>query len=332
MATNKYTVRDVAKLSGVSPATVSRVINHRDLVDDETAAKVNAAMDELGYIAKATHTAPSTEKAIILINVEDKNPFYEDVLQGAITSANAHGFKLIANFDAIETATIGDFIGLVRKIHAAGIITLTQIRADILKQIQDVLPIIQCCEYNAETSVPHISIDDYAATQQAVKFLIQAGCAKIAMLNGPLSYKYARERLRAFQNTMHDANLSVPPFWLLQVPKIDYDMAYTVVSQFLSTPENRPDAFFATSDIFAAAVINAAAKLNIRVPQDMMVIGFDNLALCKMMHPAITSVNQPKFQLGYTACEYLINHIKNKRAPIQSVTLATNLIIRESAH
>lgn len=330
MAKNKYTTRDIAKLAGVSPATVSRVMNHREIVDEETAAKVDAAVKELGYIAKTTHAAAPSTKQIILINVQNTNPFYAEVIQGARTSANAHGFNLIVNFDTINATTVGDFIALAKKIHATGIITLTQIRADILKQIRDVLPIIQCCEYNAESEIPHVSIDDYAATKQAINFLINAGREKIAIINGPLQYKYARERLRAFKDAIADAKLAIPPVWNLQVPEIDYDMAYTVVSQLLCS-DTLPNAFFAASDIFAAAIINAARKFHIHIPEDIMVIGFDNIPLCKMTRPTITSVNQPKFQLGYTACEYLIETIKNSRTPARSVLLATNLIIRESA-
>lgn len=330
MARSKYTVRDIAKLAGVSPATVSRVMNHPELVDTATAQKVQAAIKELGYIVKATHSPAVSQKDLILINcVPGTNPFYSDVVSGAYASAGAHGYDLAANFDSINASTIENFISFVKRIHASGVITLSHIREDILKQINDVVPLIQCCEYNPESAVPYVSIDDYTAAQQAVNYLINAGRSKIAIVNGPLQYKYARDRLRAFQDTMESAGLFVPSSWILQIPDINYEMAYTIVSQLLSS-ESRPNAFFAVSDVLAAAVINAARKYKIRVPEDIMVMGFDNIPLCQMTRPTISTVSQPKFQLGYTACEYLIENIKNNGLAPRSILLSTDIVIRES--
>lgn len=330
MARNKYTVKDIAKLAGVSPATVSRVVNHRELVDDETAARVDAAVKELGYIVKTTHSQAATGKDLILVcGVSGGNPFYEKIIAGALTSASAHNYNLIENFDPISTATIADLIALVKKVHISGIITLGQVREDILEQLYDVIPVIQCSEYNPECKVPYVGIDDYAAARQAVSYLVHSGRNKVAMVNGPLQYKYARERLRAFRDVMEEAELFVPSSWILQVPEVDYEMAYTMVSQLL-TSQSRPNAFFAVSDVFAAAIINAARKAGLRVPEDVMVMGFDNIPICEMMRPAITTVNQPQFQMGYTACEYLIDNIQSKKMTPRSILLSTNLIIRES--
>lgn len=330
MARNKYTVRDIARLAGVSPATVSRVMNHRNMVEKETAERVEAAINELGYIVKETHTPYAPDCKVILVNVvQGSNPFYSEVINGAITSAAAHGFTLLVNHDTINTSSLGSFIGLVRKVQAAGLITLSQIRTDILKQLDDIVPVIQCCEYNPESALPYVSIDDRAAAERAVEYLIHAGRHKIAMINGPLSYKYARERLEGFQEAMDSAELSVPSSWVLQVPEVSYDMACTVAGQLFHY-DTQPNAVFAASDLFAAAVINAAEKSGLRVPEDLMVIGFDDLPLCQMTRPSITSVSQPKFQLGYTACEYLIEAVQNPEARTRSSLLSTDLIIRGS--
>lgn len=331
MGRGKCTTRDIAKLAGVSPATVSRVINHRELVDDQTANRVLAAMEQLGYEAKNAHPSEAAEKRVILVNYEQgTNPFYDEVITGIITSANAHGYYIVTNFDSINAASIDNFINLIRKIRASGVITISQVQEDLLQQINDVVPVEQCCEYNPGSRLPYVSIDDYAAAQHAVTHLIASGRNKIAMVNGPLQYKYAKERLRGFQDTMTQAGLFVPSSWIMQVPEVNYDMAFTIVSQLLRS-NSRPNAFFAASDVFAAAIINAARKYNIRIPEDVMVIGFDNISICKMTRPTITTIDQPKFQLGYTACEYLIENIHNNGLSARSMILSTDLIIRESA-
>ena len=129
---------------------------------------------------------------------------------------------------------------------------------------------------------------------------------------------------------MADANLSIPSSWIIQVPEINYDMAYTAVSQLLSTSE-KPNAFFAASDVLAAAIINAAHRYKLHIPEDIMVVGFDNIMISTIVRPAITTINQPKFQLGYTACEMLVERIHNPNSKPRSMTLGTELIVRDSA-
>ena len=326
----KITVQDIAKEAGVSPATVSRVINHRELVNEETLDIVESAMRKLGYYAAAPSTSQKSKKKILLLNCpQGSNPFYEEVLSGAIASANSHDYYLVLNYDSAATRSFEEFQGLIRGVNASGVILLNQMPEPMLSRINNLTPVVQCCEYNPESALPYVSIDDFSAAQQATNYLIAAGRNKIAFLNGPQKYKYAKERLRGYRYAMEAASLSIPPSWNIQIPEINYDMAYTVVSQLLSS-EQRPNAFFAASDVLATAIINAARRYHLRVPEDIMVIGFDNISICQMVRPSITTVNQPKFQLGYTACEILIELISNPGSQPKSMMLATELIVRES--
>lgn len=326
----KARIQDIAREAGVSPTTVSRVLNHRDLVNAETRETVEAAMDRLGYHAAKPASAKRPRRKILLLNCpQGNNPFYEEIINGAITSANSHDYYLILNYDNANTKTFSDFQGLIKGVNAAGVILLNQLHEDLLEKINHIAPVVQCCEYNSNSSLPYVSIDDFSAAQQAVNYLIRAGRNKIAFLNGPLKYKYAQERLRGYKCAMEAASLSIPSSWIMQIPEINYDMAYTVVSQLLSS-EQCPNAFFASSDVLAAAIINAAKRYHLRVPEDIMVIGFDNISISQMVRPSITTVNQPKFQLGYTACEILVELINNPSTQPKSTLLATELIIRES--
>lgn len=331
MRDKKYRIHDIAEKAGVSPATVSRVINHRNLVNRGTIDKVESVMKQLGY-NPGSPIIEKNSKDVILVNCpQGINPFYEEIIRGAITSASAHGFYIILNYDPINKNTINNFLDLIKKINASGVILLSYLSVELLESIYSICPLVQCCEYNNDSPLPHVSIDDYSAAKNVVQFLVSAGRNKIAILNGPTTdFKYARERLRGFLDGMRENNLTVPSSWIAEVPQINFDMAYTIISQML-TSNPLPNAIFAASDVLAAAIINAAGKRKLNIPGDLMVIGFDNLDICRMVHPAITTVNQPKIQMGYTACEILIECITGKGTQPRSMLLSTELIIRESA-
>lgn len=331
MTPQRYKTSEVARLAGVSPATVSRVLNHREQVSDATAHKVEEALRQLGVEPAARAPRRQRRKDLILVNYPlSPNPFYEEVIQGIITSAAAHGFAVVESHGYLTDGTIADFLELLRTVGASGVITFGQHEVRLLAKVQELVPVVQCCEYNEASNAPYVSIDDRAAAQRAVEFLVSAGRSRIALLNGPGTYKYARERRRGYLAAMEAAGLEAHPDWLMQVPRIDYTMAQTVVSQLLVAGEV-PDAIFCASDVLAAAAINAARRYHLHVPDDLMVVGFDNVSISQMVRPSITTVAQPRNQLGYTAAEVLVDHIAHEEASLGSILLPTELVVRESA-
>ena len=253
MKQKKIRTSDVAKLAGVSPATISRVLNHRELVKPETVAIVERVMQELGLSLPSPISEKKNRKEVILVNCpQGTNPFYEEVISGVITSATAHGFYTLLNYSPLNRGTIEDFLELIHKIKASGVITMSLLSTELLKTITKEVPLVQCCEYNKDSDCPYVSVDDFSAAENAVRYLISCGRNKIAILNGPSQYKYAKERLAGFQKAMEAAQLFVPSSWIVNVPEISYTMAYSIVTQLLAS-ENRPNAIFAASDVLAAA-------------------------------------------------------------------------------
>ena len=330
MKKEKITVRDIAKKAGVSPATVSRVLNHKELVNEKTIDKVEKAMTALGIILQNGVMVPPSEQPIILANIpETDNSFYMKVLNGIQTSAKANGFHIIFNVMPLNKANLYSFINLIKQVQAKGVILTIKLPKEQLDIISENVPIIQCCEYNDKTNYPFVSIDDYSAAVFATEYLIANNYNKIAMINGPLSYKYAEERQAAFLDTIHQHDISIPADWVVNLPEISYHMAYSAANRLLNA-DIKPKAFFTVSDTYAAAVIRAAKKYNLNVPNDIAVIGFDNMDFAQMTIPSLTTVNQSGFQLGYTACELLITTISHPNMAIHSMFLDTELIIRES--
>ncbi len=331
MNEKKITIADIARATGVSPATISRFFNHRHLLKKDTAQQIEEAMHALGIspILKSG-VGHHTEKPVIVLNVPDiKNSFYTQIMSGATTSANAHNIYLLVDQTPLDHRTISDYCKLLERVNAIGTILLNQLSLELLHSIKSVVPVVQCCEFNPESDLPYVSINDRAAAQNATEHLISCGRNKIAFINGPLTYKYANERRKGFLDVLQSKDLSVPSGWMVQLPEVNYDMAYAAACQLLIS-DHVPNAFFTISDVFAAAVIKAAIKYGYSVPRDIMVVGFDNISLSYMFNPSITTISQPNFQEGYTSCETLISLINHPDSTPKSILLDAELIIRDS--
>lgn len=326
----KVTVASIAAEANVSPATVSRVINQRhDLVTESTISQVHEAMARLGYELSIPETPVLRKRPLILLNIPDGNIFYTEVIRGALSSANSHGCHLLVNQAPLDHGSIRDFLELLRRVDASGVITLNHVHADVLESIRNVVPVIQCSEYNTDIDLPFVSIQNAKAAKDATEYLIARGRNKIAFINGPTFYMYAKERRKGFLDAINNAHLTIPRNWIVDLPEINYDMAYSAACQLLNS-DPIPNAFFAVSDTLAAAVLKAAIKYHYRVPQDIMVIGFDNTDYSVICTPSITTVSQPKFQEGFTACEMLLTLMNNPLAEVNSIYLETEFIVRET--
>lgn len=326
---NNATVAQIAKAAGVSPATVSRVLNHKGIVKGDTYERVVAALRTLGYPFHEEGGAPETGGLIILNIPSFDNPFYSEIVAGAKTSATRHGYHLLINEEHINRSTLPRLVKLLRKTRAAGLIVLNHVPTDILRKLGDMIPLVQCCEYDAELDLPYVSIDDLGASKGAVEYLLSLGRKRIAFISGPPRYKYARYRMRGYYEALEEAGMAADPHLVVQLPEIRYDLAISSAMQLLTT-EEPPDAFVTTSDVYAMAVIRAAYLAGRQVPHDLMVTGFDNIEFSSMAIPSITTISQPETQLGFMACEILLEKIDFPFIPNKKILLETEFIIRES--
>ena len=323
------TVAQLARAAGVSPATVSRVLNHKGIVKADTYNRVVAVLQANGYpfVEKAVRADPSDVLMISLPSLD--NPFYADIVRGAKSGATRHGYHLIINESHINHNTLPAILELVRSLRISGLITANHISADILHTLSSVVPLVQCCEYDESSDLPYVSVDDFAASKKATEYLLSQGCRRIAFLSGPSRYKYARWRLRGYEEALRTAGISPDQNLVVQFPEVSCELAIASTMQLLRTAEP-PDAFVTTSDVYAAAVIRAARQVGLRVPQDVMVTGFDNIEFSTVTTPSITTVDQPRIRLGLMACELLVEKIANPALPSKGVLLETELIVRES--
>lgn len=330
MSKKKPTYSDISNISGVSMTTISRIINNSGSVKPETRQKVVGVMKSLGLDTVDLGIVPR-ESNLIIFNVPSfDNPFYSTIIHGAKASAQRNSFTLLINEEHIRDRNIDEFIALLKKTKAAGLITTNQLSPHILEKLDKTVPVVQCCECIKDMNIPFVTIDDVATTLMAMEHIISLGRKKIAFINGPIRYKYAQDRLKGYIQALEQAGIEKDQDMIIQLSEVNFDMAVSAAIQILNSPK-RPDAFFTSSDVYAAAVIKAAKRLGIQVPTDVAVVGFDNVEISAMCNPSITTVNQPRYQLGFLSCEILVKRINNDPTIVGSMYLETELIIRESS-
>lgn len=342
MRTQKVTIRDVANAANVSTASVSRALNKTGLVKESTRKAIFEAAEKLGYVyEEKSSTAvqsssvseaeqPADPQGVVLVNIPSmSNPFYSEIIDGIQASAASKGSFVIFSSESITDSNVASFIALMKRLNVIGLILLNTIPISSLREITNHIPVVQCCEYYDNPYASYVGINDYISVQMAIDYFLSMGHQKIGFINGPIEFKYSQNRLAAFKSVMKSAGIEVPSNWIIQLPELNHNLAFTSAIQVLSSP-NPPDCFFTVSDPLAAAVIKAAQYCNLKVPGDIMVIGFDNTDISQLSSPSITTIQQPRYQLGFFAGELLFEKISDPLSEIKQMKLNTELIIRES--
>lgn len=149
-------------------------------------------MVSLGYEVENTVTMAKETQPLIIMNISGiENVFYQEIIKGARVSAKANGCHLLIHESPLNRGNMIDFCNLLRRVEAAGVILLNRLPQDSLKQIRNIVPLVQCCEFNEDAEYPYVSIDDVRAAEIATDYLISCGGHKPAMINGPGNFKYA---------------------------------------------------------------------------------------------------------------------------------------------
>ena len=325
----KSTLTQIAEKADVSIATVSRILNDTGRVSPSTRQKVIQAIRELEQDASLRYPGQFYQRILVLVP-DFFNPFYANIIDGIQQTAHNNDYEIFVMPTKDSYPNSGYLVNMIKRENFSGVLWVCSTpSAELLSIVQQHCPIVMCCEYPEEYPCSFVTVDDVTAAFRAVNYLVSTGCRKIGMVNCGLKYKYARHRREGYLQALKQAGLEFNPEWYVSIPTIDYTLAYSAIMQAL-TADPMPDAVFACSDVYAAATINAAKSLGIRVPEQLSVIGFDNVEASRMTHPTITTIAQPGFQMGQQACSILVEKISNPELPQRHIVLNTELIIRES--
>ncbi|MEE0202319.1 LacI family transcriptional regulator [Faecalicatena contorta] len=333
MAISKtVTISQIAKQANVSIATVSRIINKSGYVKPETTQKVLQAITHFGLTPKDFHIAETaTNTCSILVCFPDfRNPFYTEVIDGIQAAAASRGFRTFFYEASDYKNALNEYEVIMDQNHFSGLLLVHNIfDKEKLSRLRLKYPIVMCSEHCYLPNVSFVSIDDIYSSQIAINYLISTGRTKIALINSMLTNAYAKYREKGYLEAMAKAGLVPRNEWIMHVSSIDFDMAVSIISALLKKPDH-PDAFYCVSDVYGAAAIKAIQNCNLQVPKDIAVIGFDNIDLSKMVVPSLTTISQPKRQIGHQSCELLLDLIENPSSPTQHILLNTELIVRDS--
>lgn len=333
----KVTIKDIAKVCNVSTQTVSRVINKRPDVAPETRKTVEKVIAELDYQPSALARSLVRQRSYTL-GIITAGLNYVGVSQTlhAITDQceAANYALLIKELPRFDTTNIVPIIEALMARHVEGIIFGAPELNDNIKKVQSQLPIscppIVFLKSQFNPDYPTISIDNYNGARTAVNYLLSVGKRHIGHITGPLEWLEARQRKQGWEEALRDAGYIVSD----QNWEAGNWSSASGYAAFANLIQKYPkvDAIFASNDQMALGAIHYAHANGIQIPNDLAVIGFDNLAESAFFTPALTTINQPLRELGIVGVKTLLTLIEGDEPnfPDNSLTIQTDLVIRDT--
>lgn len=330
MARSSITIRDVAAEAGVSHQTVSRVINDNERVSPETRAKVEAAIESLGYspsaIARSMAKGRTGILACIAPNLTDYT--FARIIQGAEQEARQHGFFLLsasAPDEAIFSALIEQ---LVPSRQTEGIMVINPYADGRFHHLPHQFPLVFAGARPREDAVNSVALDDVAVAITATNHLLQQGHRRIATITGPMVEDCGQDRLAGYQQALQAAGVSLRPDYVVEG---DWQAAsgFTALHQLMRN-DTPPTAIFVQNDQMAAGVLRAAAELNLTVPGELSLIGVDDIPMASYLSPPLTTLRQDFAEIGRLAAQLLIEAVNNPKTQKQHLTLPATLVPRHS--
>ena len=326
------TIREVAESAGVSYATVSHVINNTRLVSHETRERVLAAMDQLNYRpnALARSLRQGKTNTIGLVLPDSANPFFAEISRGIEDEAFKKGYSVFLCNTELDTQRELFYVDVLSKKQVDGIIFVAAgDQADSLDLLlRRNMPVVMI-----DRDLPNVEVDAVLTDHQlggflATRHLLELGHQRIACIAGPSSITPSAERITGYRKALEEAGI---PYDENLIIRGDYhaqsgmDITHSILKM-----NPRPTAIFALNDLMALGALRAAAEANCSVPGDLAVVGYDDLEIARFTNPPLTTISQPKKEIGAQAIHLLVDRISHKSRPPKRLVLPPELVVRRS--
>ncbi len=326
---------DVSKKAGVSIATVSRVLNGTAKVSEATHKKVMEAVKALDYhpnIAGRNLRTNKTGNIMVILNTLS-NPFFPRIIKAIEEEASKDNYTVLITSVNGEKEKFQNQISLLKKRFADGAIFLSvdvpEECKDEIKDLSETLPIIQCCEQANIATIPEVRIDDFAAMYDMVSKFIKSGRKNIMYLSNDNILPSTTLRLEGYKQALKDGGIEFDENLILE-GNYGYRNANLLTSEFIKSGK-KFDAVVCNSDRMAAGAISALKENGFSIPSDVQVSGFDNIDLCHMTTPSITTVSQDRKAIGKKAYELLAKRLKGENVNKNNIIQYT-IIERDSTN
>lgn len=325
------TIQDVAKRAGVSTATVSRALSAPDVVAESTRRKVMAAIDHLGYapnVAAKNLRTLRTQK--ILVTVPDiSNPFFSQVIRGVEEAAHAAGYSVLLGDTRHDSAREERYGRMLWSKEADGLIFLGHRLPDSLAEMVEAMgaltPIVNGCEFSPDLKVSSAHIDNARAAADAMEHLHRLGHRRVGIVTGPLASPISRDRLAGARQAAERQGQTVG------VATGDFSIE-SGLRETLSLLEAAPapTAIFCFSDEMAMGALEAFRRHGLRCPDDVSLVGFDDIRYAQHLDPPLTTVSQPMERIGHEVVRLLLDVLSGRAQGARHVTLPHRLLLRAS--
>lgn len=328
-------IRDVAERAGVSVGTVSNVLNKPDRVSEAVATRVHDAIRELGYVRNdaARQLRAGRSSSVGLVVLDARNPFFTDVARGAEDAAAEHGVAVLLGDSDEKPEREAAYLDLFEEQRVRGV--LVSPLGDIRERLQRMralgTPVVLVDRMAEDASLSSVSVDDVAGGRTAVAHLLETGRRRIAFVGGPLGLRQVADRLTGAQHAVAavpDAQLEVLEGSALSVSE-GRRMGEQLVAR---DPAERPDAVFTANDLLAVGLLQALVmRGGVRVPDDIALIGFDDIDFASATIVPLSSLRQPSRLIGQTALGILLEEADDPTLAPRQVVFQPELVIRESS-
>jgi len=318
-------IREIAEKAGVGIATVSRYLNDTGYVSDQVKAKIQKEIEESNYkpnaLARAIFTKNSKTIGLIVPNI--CNPFFNQIASVIEENANNMGYTIFLCNTDDNAEKERNYLEVLQSNRVAGIIVARSKCEEVYSHIE--IPVISFESYISDKIIT-VSSDNYNGGKIAFEHLYECGCRNILHVRGPKSFEATEERYRGFSDGAREKNLEIDFIELesdFQVKMIDSNIeGFNKISKY--------DGIFVFNDIAAATVMKFLKQKEIKIPEEVQIVGFDNSFICELLHPSLTTISQPIQQIGTAIIELLFKLINGEDVPIKDHFMKTELINRET--
>jgi transcriptional regulator, LacI family len=322
------TVKEIAAAANVSVATVSRALQRPELVSEKTRLRINEVVKRLGYTpnALARNLRTARTRLIVALVPDISNPFFSEVIRGIEQVAYETGYSVLLGETQSNLVREQAYADMVAARQADGIVTMFHRIPAI--PFDGRLPVVNACEYVRDSAISSVYIDNVTAAGNAVDYLVTLNHRDIAFIAGPASSPICVDREQGYHLALARAKIPFNP-GLTAVGDFSIEAGERAIELFLSQGQTF-SAVFCSNDEMAIGAMRALIARGLRVPEDVSVVGFDDIRFSRYTSPSLTTVAQPKNALGREAMTMLIELLNDPEVPPRKRVLSADLVIRGS--
>lgn len=329
------TIKDVAKMAGVSTTTVSHVINKTRFVAEDTTKQVLSAIKSLNYSpsAVARSLKINTTKSIGMIVTTSEAPYFAEIIHAVEEHCYRQGYSLFLCNTQNDPEKLKNHLAMLAQKRVDGVLVMcSEYTADSLNLLTDYqdLPMVVMDWGPANIQTDVIQDNSFEGGYLATKYLIENGHTDIGIIAGDLNKTIAQRRYQGFIKAMEEAKLAVNPHWVNE-GHFEPEDGFECMNKILNQPRI-PSAVFCCNDVMALGAISAITERGLSVPQDISIIGYDNIHASRFYAPPLTTIHQSKTRLGASAINLLLARINGKATKATTLEMYPELVIRHSVY